>query len=340
MDPFSHLLLGYLLGFGLWGPAGMPYVVAAAIAGALPDADVALFLLARRFPLLRHRGVSHSIFGVTVIAVVGCFLVPPAMAWGLGPDFSRGSSLGFFVALEVGGLSHVFLDSLDHWSVPVFAPFSPREYHFDVDRIVNVGSMAFTVIAYVVLVYERGRVPLDLWVQTTWILLGAVLLYFLIRILGRWRAGVAARNAGYHSVIPQGNPLEFRFFQEERSTDRLRLRSVRYNLVRGFLSRPKTVEVTLGPSGSEPPRDAAWALARTYPAALEASWMLGETHHSAEVRALPGRFEVFWYSLEVTFFGRAAGVLAHVDASTGIVSTKNRWRDPEKVFTGLGPVPS
>src|SRR5208337_5545527 len=68
MDPFSHLLLGYLLGFGLWGPSGLPYVVAAAVGGALPDADVALFPLSDRFPLLRHRGISHSIVGVTLIA--------------------------------------------------------------------------------------------------------------------------------------------------------------------------------------------------------------------------------------------------------------------------------
>jgi membrane-bound metal-dependent hydrolase YbcI (DUF457 family) len=109
VDPFSHLLLGYLLGFGIWGSAGLPYVVAAAIGGALPDADVALYPLSHRFPLLRHRGVSHSILGVTVIAAIGCLFVPRAMAWGLGSAYSDGSTLVFFVALEVGGLSHVFL---------------------------------------------------------------------------------------------------------------------------------------------------------------------------------------------------------------------------------------
>src|SRR5271157_2520466 len=99
MDPFSHILLGYLLGFGVWGPGGLPYVVAAAIAGALPDLDVALYPLARRFPLLRHRGVSHSILGVSVISVIGCFVIPPAMAWGFGPTFAQGSLFEYFAAL-------------------------------------------------------------------------------------------------------------------------------------------------------------------------------------------------------------------------------------------------
>src|SRR5208282_194447 len=217
MDPFSHLLLGYLLGFGLWGPSGLPYVVAAAVGGALPDADVALFPLSDRFPLLRHRGISHSIVGVTLIAAVGCLLVPRAMAWGLGPNYSSGSTLLYFVALAIGGLSHVFLDSLDHWSVPIFAPFSRKEYQFDVDRIVNVGSMAFTVVAYATLVYERGRVPVALWADTTWVFLAVVLIYFVIRILGRWRAGVVQQREGYSAVIPQGNPFTFVFFREERT---------------------------------------------------------------------------------------------------------------------------
>jgi membrane-bound metal-dependent hydrolase YbcI (DUF457 family) len=333
MDPFSHLLLGYLLGFGIWGPTGIPYVVAAAIAGALPDLDVALHPLSRRFPLFRHRGISHSIVGVTIIAAVGCLVVPEVMAWGLGPDFSSGSPLEFFVAMEVGGLSHVFLDSLDHWSVPVFAPFSTREYHFDVDRIVNVGSMAFTVVAYVTLVYERGRVPVELWADTTWAFLAAALFYFAVRIFGRWRAGIVQRRDGYSAVIPQGNPLVFVFFGEEQNPERVRLRTVRYHLLRGFKSTPRTIEFPTSLASSLPVGDESAALGRSYPVALSSSWTLGETHHFAEIRALPGCFHVFWYSLEVNFWGRAAGVLAHVDASTGTITTQNRWRVPVEALT-------
>jgi membrane-bound metal-dependent hydrolase YbcI (DUF457 family) len=332
MDPFSHLLLGYLLGFGIWGPGGLPYVVAAAIAGALPDLDIALFPLSRRFPLLRHRGISHSILGVTVLAAVGCFVVPPLMARGLGPEFGQGSVPMFFVALEVGGLSHVFLDSLDHWSVPIFAPFSPREYHFDVDRIVNIGSMAFTVIAYALMLYERGRVPLELWTLTTWGLLVLVLLYFTIRIVGRWRAGVVQRREGYSAVIPQGNPLEFVLFGEEQTAGRHRFRYARYHLLRGFISPSKVVEFPIDSPAALPVGEVSQALARSYAPALAASWALGETHHFAEARASGDGFDVFWYSLEFNFWGHFAGVVAHVDASTGAVTTRNRWKAPAKAF--------
>jgi membrane-bound metal-dependent hydrolase YbcI (DUF457 family) len=332
MDPFSHLLLGYLLGFGIWGPGGLQYVVAAAIAGALPDMDIAFYPLSRRFPLLRHRGISHSILGVTVIAAIGCFVVPPLMGRGLGIDFGQGSPLTFFIALEVGGLSHVFLDSLDHWAVPIFAPFSPREYHFDVDRIVNVGSMAFTVVAYALMLYERGRVPLELGTLTTWGLLLAVLLYFAIRIAGRWRAGVVQHLEGYSAVIPQGNPLEFVLFAEQKTAGKLQLRFARYHLFRGFQAPPRLVEFRLESADSRPIRDVSEALTHSHPVALTASWILGETHHFAEIRAVPGGFDVFWYSLEFNFWGRYAGVLAHVDSSTGAVTTRNKWRIPRDAF--------
>lgn len=333
MDPFSHLLLGYLLGFGVWGPGGLPYVVAAAIAGALPDLDVAFYPLSRRFPLLRHRGVSHSIFGVTVIAVLGCIVISPLLTWSLGPAFEGGSLFEYFAALEIGGLSHVFLDSLDHWSVPIFAPFSPVEYHFDVDRIVNVGSMAFTVIAYVTLIDERGRVPVAVWSDTTWIFLGAALFYFVVRILGRWRAGVVQHREGFSAVIPQGNPFVFAFYGEDRSPEQLRLTTARYDLLRGFLSPRRSVEIPLHTPVGLPTNSEQEAMARSYPIALSASWMLGETHHFAVVRSRPSYFEVFWYSLEVSFWGRFAGVLARVDASTGEVTTRNRWRSPAAPFT-------
>jgi len=332
MDPFSHLLLGYLLGFGLWGPGGLPYVVAAAIGGGLPDADVALYPLSKRFPLLRHRGISHSIVGVTIIAGVGMFAVPYAMGELLGPAFSAGALWKFFVSLEVGGLSHVLLDSMDHWSVPILAPFSEREYRFDADRIVNVGSMAFTVIAYALLLDEHGRAPVWLWSLTTWLLLVLAVGYIATRFLVRWRAGVAQRRLGFQRVIPQANPLKFLFVTEEAVPDGRRLRVATYRLMRRTLVNPRAVEVGRDPGTSTPVRTEQEAISRSYGPSLRASWTLGETLHFAEVRATPGAFEVFWYSLEVNFMGRAAGVFARVEATDGRVVTKSMWRSPTRVF--------
>ncbi len=332
MDPFSHILLAYLLGFGLWGPSGLQFVVASAFAGALPDADVVLYPLASRFPLLRHRGITHSIVGVTILAVVGTFVVPRVLAWGLGPRFGAGPLWDFFVALEVGGLSHVLLDAMDHFSVPIFAPFSLQEFHFDADRIANIGAMSFTVFAYATMLYERGRVALWIWEVTAWILLAAALLYFGIRLFTRWSAGVAKRRNGFDEVIPQANPLVFLFYGRSESGGELHLRVARYHLLRGFLMLTASLTVPLPSSGPGPVTGLPEALARSYEPARQASWFLAETHHFGESRVVPGGFEVFWYSLEMVFLGRAAGVLVQVDGPTGSVTTRPVWRDPRRIF--------
>jgi membrane-bound metal-dependent hydrolase YbcI (DUF457 family) len=332
VDPFSHILLAYLLGFGLYGPQGLQYVVAAAFAGALPDADVVFYPLSTRFPLLRHRGISHSVVGVTGLAAVGAFVVPHVLSWTLGPGFGSGSAGYYFVALEVGGLSHVLLDAMDHWSVPIFAPFSNREYHFDAERIMNFGAMAFTVFSYGIMLYERGRVGLRAWEITTYLLLFAVVAYLAIRLHARWRAGLASRRLGFDNVIPQANPLEFVFHARSESPGELRLRFARYHLLRGIRGDVQTAVISPASPGSTPVQTPGEALARSYQAALSVSWILGETHHFGYAQHSVGGFDVFWYSLEMVSFGRAAGVLARVAAETGAVTVRTAWRNPLRVF--------
>jgi len=332
VDPFSHILLAYLFGFGLFGPQGLQFVVASALAGALPDADVLFYPLSTRFPLLRHRGISHSIVGVTGVAVAGTFLVPHTLAWAFGPGFGDGSLVYFFVALEVGGLSHVLLDAMDHWSVPIFAPLSKQEYHFDADRIMNFGAMAFTVFSYGIMIYERGRVAVWIWEITTYLLLLATAVYFGARLVARWRAGVAQKRLGFGHVIPQANPLVFTLYGRTESPEGLDLKFAQYHLIRGVRGDLRSVTLPLSSSGSPSVLTPTEALTRSYRPALRSSWFLGETHHFGTARPVPGGFEVFWYSLEMAFFGRAPGVVARVDATTGAVTTRTAWRNPQHVF--------
>lgn len=330
MDPFSHLLLGYLLGFGLFGVQGLQYVVAAAVAGALPDADIAFFPLSRRFPLFRHRGISHSIVGVTAIAVVGTWVVPWAFAQTFGVGFASGSLWAYFVALEVGGLSHVLLDAMDHWSVPIFAPFRDREYSFDADRVANVGGMAFTVVAYVALLDERGRAPIWLWQLTSWLLLSAVLAYFVVRLGTRWWVEGARRAGGYTSVIPQANPFRFLLYDERTLASGVReMRYTVHDLLRGTSHPIRTVEALVPGREPGPILHAADAIRASYAACAPKSWFLEETNRFAVAKAVPGGFDVFWYSLELSFWGRFAGVVARVDGATGTVAAEARWRRPE-----------
>jgi len=329
MDPFSHFLLGYLLGFGLWGPSNLQYVVAAAVAGGLPDADVALFPLSHRFPLLRHRGISHSILGVTVLAGVGTFIIPWSLGLAFGNAFAAGAPWAYFVSLEVGGLSHVLLDAMDHWSVPIFAPFSDREYGFDADRIANFGAMTFTVGAYVIMLYERGRAPFWIWDLTTWLLLAAAVTFFVVRLGTRWWVEGPRKKGHFDSVVPQVNPLSFLLYAEETvAPGLLEMRYARYDLLRGRLLPGGSVRAFVGDAAPGPVQSSADAIAVSMGPSMKKSWFLTETNRFATSRPIPGGFEVFWYSLELTFWGRAAGVLARVDSKDGTVLARSAWRKP------------
>ncbi|HUI38599.1 MAG TPA: metal-dependent hydrolase, partial [Thermoplasmata archaeon] len=231
MDLFTHVLIAYLLSFGLWGPNGLQYVAAGALAGGLPDADALFWPLADRFPLLRHHGITHSIFGVTVIAAVGSFVVPYVLASVLGAGFAAGSTLLYFLAMEGGGLSHVFLDGFTHFSVPPFAPFSKYEFHLDADRAINLGTLAFTGFSFWLMLYERGRVPVALWEETAWILLAGYLGYLAVRGLGRLGAERVRRAGGFSAVVPQGNPFVFLLVEERTEGPTMRIRFAEYHLL-------------------------------------------------------------------------------------------------------------
>jgi membrane-bound metal-dependent hydrolase YbcI (DUF457 family) len=330
MDLFTHVLIAYLISYGLWGTTGIQYIAAGALAGGLPDADALFFPLANRFPLLRHHGITHSIFGVTVIAAAGAFLVPPLFAAVIGPSFAAGSPLLYFLAMEAGGLSHVFLDGFTHFAVPPLAPFSKWELHLDADRAINLGTFAFTGFSFWLLLDERGRVPLAFWQWTSWALLAGYLGYLTVRGLARWRAEGARKAGGFTAVVPQGTPTRFLLVEERSDGVRMRLRSATYHLLGGRVDPGPSLELPITPPPAGPVADAEQALGASYAPSLKAGRVLAMTYHTASVRRFADHFLIFWYSLEFSMLGRAAGVIARVDTATGAVTTRTAWMSPRR----------
>jgi hypothetical protein len=220
---------------------------------------------------------------------------------------------------------------MDHWSVPILAPFSDREYGFDADRIANFGAMSFTVAAYAALLYERGRTPLWTWEVTAWVLLAAVAVFFAVRLSMRWWIEGPRKSGGYTSVVPQVNPFSFLLYAEEAvAPGVLEMRFARYDLLRGRLGQRGSVKGFVDDARPRPVESAAEAVGASYTTALKKSWFLEETNRFAKARPTESGFEVFWYSLELTFWGRAAGVLANVDASSGAITVRSAWRNPDR----------
>lgn len=319
MDLFTHVLVAYLVSFIAFGPQAPLYIAAGALAGGLPDADILFFPLARRYPLLGHHGITHSLVGVTVIAAGGAIFAP-LLAGGIW--------WMFFLAMELGGISHILLDGFTNFAVPPFAPFSDRQVHLDADRAVNFATLAMTAVSFTVLLTERNRTPPEIWVVTAWVLAGIYALYLTVRGLGRLRVEGIRKREGYTGVIPSGNPLRWTLIDEQVRPEGTAVRFRRYTLGRGFTGSAHELEVHPVMGASGPVAGGQEAMDRSYPAAMSRSRFLSRSYFFAEVTPAPGAFEVFWYSLEFESLGRTAGVLARVDAASGSVETRTVWRRP------------
>ncbi len=323
MDLFTHVLVAYLVTYGIVGfkPS---YLAAGALGGGLPDADALFFPIARRFPALRHHGITHSIFGVSVVAGAGALIAPL-----LAP----GSVLVYFLVLEVGGLCHIAQDGFTHFSVPPLMPFSDRRLELDADRAINFVTMAVSIASfYLLLVVERGHVAFPVYLATVYGLMVFFGAYFAIRIAGRFAVGRKLKGLPeFDLVAPTTNPFAWLLLSEKDVDGRHRTTWGRYVFGRGLVDGPHAVEGQLGAPvpHDRPPGGEQEALAWSYPLAREASGVLDATYHFGEARRDPGGvWTAVWYSLEFTMFGRAAGVRVVFPADGGPATVRRAFFRP------------
>ena len=322
MDLFTHVIFAYLLSFIIWGPGAPQFIAAGALAGGLPDADILLFPLTRWFPSLYHRGGVHSVVGVTVIAVAGSFLVPYL------PFFTHASTLLYFVAMEIGGLSHLVLDGFTNYAVRPLVPFSGRALRLNADVAVSLVTMVLTAGTLVVLVLERGNVPLGVWVETTWILVGVYAGYLVYRGVARWRAVTQGRRLGYSEVLPSTNPWRWLLLDERDTPDRYRIRFQRLTLGEGTTGPDRELDLAKLPPSPGPVGSPHEALERTYLPAMAKSEWLAESHHFGEAVEKGPVYEVWWYIVTQAAGRRAYGVHGEIDRATGEMRLKSGFLKP------------
>ncbi len=302
MDLFTHVLVAYLVTAGIFG-FNPSYLAAGALAGGLPDADILLFPLARRFPILRHHGITHSLTGITVVAIVGAVVAPrlaPGLWW------------VYFLVMWIGGLCHVLQDAFTNFSVPPLLPFSKMEVHLDADRAVNFATLAVSVASfYLLLGVERNHVPFATYALTCYLLMAFFAAYFAIRIAGRVRVGRRGQRLGdYSVVVPTSNPFTWILLSERKHDDRVRTTWARYRLGQGIVDGPNSVEAPIEvPPHTGSPTSADEALGWSYALARKASRTIAETYHFGEAFvSAAGEWVAVWYSLEFAAFGRASAV--------------------------------
>jgi membrane-bound metal-dependent hydrolase YbcI (DUF457 family) len=326
MDLFTHVLVAYLVTYGIVGLQPQ-YLMAGALAGGLPDADVFLWPLGRRWAIYRHHGITHSLPGVTVVAVAGALL---------GPQLAPGSPWVYFLVMEAGGIAHVLQDGFTHFSVQPLLPFSKKRLQLDADRAINMLTMGVSIASFVLLLgVERNHVPLWVFQLTVYLLMAFFGGYFAVR--GTARALIARamkRFPDYVVPIPTANPLTWLLLVELKDGGRERTTFVRYRLGRGIVLGPLKVDVpltdseTTGPEAPFPIETADQAMEASYALARKTSEIFDETYHFAEAQKDGrGGWLVTWYSLEFAAMGRAAAVRVRIDPEGKMTATR-AWHTP------------
>jgi membrane-bound metal-dependent hydrolase YbcI (DUF457 family) len=137
MDTVTHGLTGWLVSRALPGEWNRNEATAAVTLGAvLPDADHLASLVGGSEMYVRfHRGLSHSLLGVTVSSLVVALLFARYGQW---KDRKR-----LFLLTLLGQLSHIALDLLNAYGTQVLQPFSDARFSLDLLFVVD---MVFTGI--------------------------------------------------------------------------------------------------------------------------------------------------------------------------------------------------
>lgn len=140
MDNLTHTLCGALLAKTRLGRLS-PLAPAALLLGAnLPDLDIAVALFgdeaARKAAyLIHHRGITHSLAGIVVQAL----LLAAAVRWIERREFggARPPWHAHLVPAAVALLTHPLLDLLNNYGVRPWLPFATTRWHGDLIFIVD-----------------------------------------------------------------------------------------------------------------------------------------------------------------------------------------------------------
>jgi membrane-bound metal-dependent hydrolase YbcI (DUF457 family) len=147
MDTVTHGLTGWLVSRAMPGEWNRKEATAAVTLGAvLPDLDHAASLVGGSEMYVRvHRGLSHSLLGVTVSSLVVALLFARFGHW---KDRKR-----LFLLILLGQLSHVVLDLLNAYGTQVLQPFSDARFSLDLLFVVD---LVFSGIIVAGIALSRG----------------------------------------------------------------------------------------------------------------------------------------------------------------------------------------
>lgn len=198
MDFISHFFLGFLISALTVNFFGLDFFIFAAIMSMAPDFDVFLHPLSKRKKnyFLSHRGGSHSY-------IIGLMISPIA-----GGIFYLVTNQNFFLAVIIAFIFyaiHLTFDLFTTSKIPIFYPFSKKEYRLSVDRAVNSFLLLFSTMNVAIFLILYFIWPRAYYSAILWIVYFIIYFtYFTCKIITRiWIEFKLPENCAYiPGVLP------------------------------------------------------------------------------------------------------------------------------------------
>jgi len=165
MDNLTHSLVGLAAAKAGLDKLSSRATLACILASNVPDSDIVALIVGGRWSFLHHhRGITHSIFGVVVLA----FLFPllyhllSILVDKLRQRPPTSSLRGLIIASVIVTATHPFLDWTNNYGVRLLLPFSNRWSYGDLVFVVDpVLWLLFGGASF--LLTKRTKVNLGLW---------------------------------------------------------------------------------------------------------------------------------------------------------------------------------
>lgn len=146
MDPLTHGLVGGLVAKTAGGSRNRLWILM--FLSEAPDLDVVFSPLGSWAFFLQHRGISHSFVGVIAQAIFFAWVLK---RWDPGAFWQRAALYSVPLFL------HSFCDFLTSYGVPLFSPFTLRDFSADVTPAITVIPIVFMLWGLIPMIREQRQ---------------------------------------------------------------------------------------------------------------------------------------------------------------------------------------
>ncbi|MFH0889220.1 MAG: metal-dependent hydrolase [Planctomycetota bacterium] len=153
MDSITHGLSGIVVSsLGIRQKFGIPGMLVFTAVTLFPDIDFLFNIISRSIYVRFHRGFTHSLIYLPLFALFLSLIF-----------YLLVKDIGFknlYIICFVGLLVHILLDLLNSYGTPVLLPFSPKQYSFNLDIIIDafvfIPLIAGVIIMWLLPSYQKS----------------------------------------------------------------------------------------------------------------------------------------------------------------------------------------